>query len=84
MSAAGGAAIVTCARCGNTRQGAGKTGIPGALGEEIEQRVCAECWSEWLATQIRVINHYGPIPGTAIVGRPVLRYAPLRRFGLVR
>ena len=29
-------------------------------------------------------RHYGPIPGTAIVGRPVLRYAPLRRFGLVR
>lgn len=27
---------------------------------------------------------FGPLPGTAIVGRPVLRYAPLGRFGLVR
>ena len=27
---------------------------------------------------------FGPIPGSAVVGRPVLRYAPLRRFGPVR
>jgi len=24
--------------------------------------VCAQCWSEWLAQQIRVINHYGLRP----------------------
>ena len=29
-------------------------------------------------------RQYGPLPGAAIVGRPLLRYAPLRRFGLVR
>jgi nickel-type superoxide dismutase maturation protease len=29
-------------------------------------------------------RHFGPLPGSAIVGRPVLRYAPLHRFGLVR
>jgi Fe-S cluster biosynthesis and repair protein YggX len=55
-------ADVTCARCGNTREGAGKTGLPGPLGAEIEERVCAECWKEWLATQIRVINHYSLRP----------------------
>ena len=27
---------------------------------------------------------FGPLPSTAILGRPVLRYAPLHRFGLVR
>jgi signal peptidase I len=27
---------------------------------------------------------YGPIPSGSIVGQPVLRYAPLRRFGRVR
>jgi phage repressor protein C with HTH and peptisase S24 domain len=27
---------------------------------------------------------FGPLPSAAIVGRPFLRYAPLRRFGLVR
>ncbi len=55
-------AQVTCARCGNTRDGAGKVGLPGALGDDIEERVCAECWTEWLTTQVRVINHYGLRP----------------------
>ena len=54
-------ADVTCARCGETRTSAGRV-LPGAIGDEIEQRVCAQCWSEWLAQQIRVINHYGLRP----------------------
>jgi nickel-type superoxide dismutase maturation protease len=29
-------------------------------------------------------RQFGPIPGSAVLGRPVLRYAPLHRFGLVR
>ena len=29
-------------------------------------------------------RHFGPIPLSAIVGRPVFRYAPLLRAGLVR
>jgi type IV secretory pathway protease TraF len=29
-------------------------------------------------------REFGPLPGSAIVGRPVLRYAPLTRIGLVR
>lgn len=53
---------VTCARCGATRAGAGKVGLPPPLGDEIEARVCAECWKEWVAQQIRVINHYALRP----------------------
>ncbi len=55
-------AEVTCARCRVTREGAGRVPIPGSLGRDIEERVCAECWREWLQTQIRVINHYGLQP----------------------
>ena len=55
-------AIVQCARCGNDREGAGRVGLPGSLGQEIETRICAQCWQEWLDTQIRVINHYGLRP----------------------
>jgi len=29
-------------------------------------------------------RQFGPIAAAAIVGRPLLRYAPLHRFGLVR
>ncbi len=67
---------VTCARCGLTREGAGKTGLPGELGAEIERRVCAECWKEWTAAQIRVINHYGL--------RPVLREDREKLYSLTR
>jgi Fe-S cluster biosynthesis and repair protein YggX len=52
---------VTCARCGQTRASAGRV-LPGEIGDEIEQRVCAQCWADWLAQQIRVINHYGLRP----------------------
>jgi nickel-type superoxide dismutase maturation protease len=29
-------------------------------------------------------RQFGPIPASAVVGRPVLRYAPLHRVGFVR
>lgn len=51
-----------CVRCGQTRAGAGRVGLPGDLGDQIEQSVCAECWKEWMAQQVRVINHYGLRP----------------------
>ncbi len=54
-------ADITCIRCGQTRGSAGRV-LPGVLGDEIEQRVCAQCWSEWTQQQIRVINHYGLRP----------------------
>jgi Fe-S cluster biosynthesis and repair protein YggX len=43
---------------------------------EIEQRVCAECWKEWTAAQIRVINHYGL--------RPALREDREKLYGFTR
>ena len=67
---------VTCARCGLTREGAGRVGLPGALGADVERRVCAECWKEWLAAQIRVINHYGL--------RPALREDRERLYAFTR
>ena len=52
---------VTCIRCGQTREGAGRV-LPGALGDDIARTVCAVCWAEWLQQQIRVINHYALRP----------------------
>lgn len=54
-------ADVTCVRCGQTREGAGRV-LPGPLGDDIERSICRDCWAEWLQTQIRVINHYGLRP----------------------
>jgi Fe-S cluster biosynthesis and repair protein YggX len=52
---------ITCIRCGETRESAGRV-LPGALGEELARSVCSVCWAEWLQQQIRVINHYGLRP----------------------
>jgi len=67
---------VTCVRCGQTRESAGRVGLPGQLGEEVERMVCAECWKEWLQQQIRVINHYGL--------RPVLKEDREKLFDFTR
>lgn len=54
-------ADVTCVRCSETRESAGRV-LPGPIGDEIERSICSVCWKEWLSTQIRVINHYGLQP----------------------
>ena len=50
-------ATVECARCGRSaapRQSAAV--YPGALGEELLRRVCADCWAEWQDVEVMVIN----------------------------
>lgn len=55
------AEALTCIRCHETREGAGRV-LPGALGDQIAASVCAVCWAEWLQQQVRVINHYALQP----------------------
>lgn len=47
---------VQCARCGLEAPGLERVGVPGKLGAEIKERICAACWAEWLAQEVRVIN----------------------------
>jgi Fe-S cluster biosynthesis and repair protein YggX len=50
---------VVCSRCGQEAQGLAESPLPGQLGELIKNNVCFDCWQEWLAVQVQVINHYG-------------------------
>ena len=51
------AAIVECARCGRSEAPAlARPPLPGKLGAEIRQRVCADCWAEWQKVEVMVIN----------------------------
>ena len=50
---------VTCARCGETRDGFEKAPFPGAMGARIVEGVCQRCWADWLKQQTMLINHYG-------------------------
>ncbi len=31
---------------------------PGALGRQLQQSVCSNCWNEWLGLQTKIINEY--------------------------
>jgi Fe-S cluster biosynthesis and repair protein YggX len=51
------AATVECARCGLPEAPAlARPPLPGKLGAEIQQRVCAACWAEWQKVEVMVIN----------------------------
>ena len=50
---------VTCARCGETREGFERAPFPGAIGARVQAEICRECWGHWLKQQTMLINHYG-------------------------
>lgn len=49
---------VTCARCGETREGLDKAPYPDELGREIAEKVCTVCWDEARNRQVMIINEY--------------------------
>lgn len=51
-------ADVTCARCGQTREGLARPPYPDAQGREIQEKICAACWDECKKMQVMVINEY--------------------------
>jgi Fe-S cluster biosynthesis and repair protein YggX len=52
-------ADVTCARCGNVKEGFERAPFPGAMGARILEGTCKDCWADWLKQQTMLINHYG-------------------------
>jgi Fe-S cluster biosynthesis and repair protein YggX len=48
---------VHCVRCGRPEAPAlARRTMPGALGAEIQEKVCADCWAEWQKMEVMVIN----------------------------
>ncbi|MCO4760530.1 MAG: Fe(2+)-trafficking protein [Myxococcales bacterium] len=50
---------VSCVSCGN--DGAAITSrVPflGATKTQIQSSVCASCWTQWMAQQLKIINEY--------------------------
>ncbi len=51
------AATVACLRCGRAEAPAlARPPLPGKLGQEIREKVCADCWSDWQKMEVMVIN----------------------------
>jgi len=48
---------LTCSRCGLADAPALlRAPLPGPMGKEIQQRVCADCWTAWQNMEVMVIN----------------------------
>jgi len=47
---------VTCSRCGQEVPALPKPPVPGAVGREVQDHVCGECWAEWQRMEVMVIN----------------------------
>ena len=45
-----------CLRCRRQAAALESPPVPGAIGAEIAQQVCADCWGEWSRTEVMVIN----------------------------
>ena len=50
-------AVVACVRCGRPDAPAlPRPPLPGATGQEVVTKTCADCWKEWEAMEVMVIN----------------------------
>lgn len=50
---------ISCTRCGQQREGFDRPPFPGAIGARVIERICRQCWGDWLKQQTMLINHYG-------------------------
>lgn len=53
---------VTCVRCGLVGEHLPKPPIAGKLGQAVYEQICQNCWNEWRAQSVLVVNHYGLQP----------------------
>jgi Fe-S cluster biosynthesis and repair protein YggX len=53
---------ITCVRCGREAARLPKPPIAGQLGQAVFEQVCADCWAEWRAQSVLLVNHYGLQP----------------------
>ena len=50
---------ISCARCGQQKEGFERPPFPGAMGARILEGTCQDCWELWKKQQTMLINHYG-------------------------
>ena len=48
---------ITCSRCGATSpETTARIPFRSPLKEQVQAKICAQCWGEWQQEQVRVIN----------------------------
>lgn len=48
----------TCQRCGQPNPPMEEAPFENALGARIKEKICQDCWREWIGMSIKVINEY--------------------------
>ncbi len=56
MTADGSGTILRCHRCGRSATPPANVPQPEQLADEIRSKVCVDCWREWEAAEVMVIN----------------------------
>ena len=56
MTVEGSGTTVQCHRCGRDAPPPGDVSQPEQLANEIRSKVCVNCWREWEAAEVMVIN----------------------------
>lgn len=54
--------LITCVRCGLEGPRLPKPPLSGELGRAVYEQVCQNCWTEWRAQSVLIVNHYGLQP----------------------
>ena len=49
-------ATITCTRCRREVEPMAAPPMPGKVGREVQEHVCADCWAEWQGMEVMVIN----------------------------
>ena len=49
-------AEIQCKKCGSTAEACQGVAYGGKLGDEIKTGICGNCWGEWMAHSIKIIN----------------------------
>lgn len=47
---------IVCTRCRREIEPMPEPPMPGKVGREVQERVCADCWAEWQGMEVMVIN----------------------------
>ena len=52
------AGAFVCKRCRKARPGLEDAPFSGELGARVQEDICVDCWKEWMAMSIKVINEF--------------------------
>ncbi len=52
-------AMITCSRCGLVKEAVAKPAFyAGETAALLREHACVDCWREWIAMQIMIVNEY--------------------------